>query len=68
MQDSNAWIVSRALHTVATVKSARIHTHGDPHVITVDDVPIPRPGPGEVLVTVAATSFNRVAQHSTVRW
>ncbi|MFE9743786.1 NADP-dependent oxidoreductase [Saccharothrix saharensis] len=40
------------------MKSARIHAHGDPHVITVDDIPVPRPGPGEVLVTVAATSFN----------
>ncbi|QQQ76873.1 NADP-dependent oxidoreductase [Saccharothrix sp. 6-C] len=40
------------------MKSARVHTHGGPHVIVVDDVPIPRPGAGEVLVQVAATSFN----------
>ncbi|MFD1151209.1 NADP-dependent oxidoreductase [Saccharothrix hoggarensis] len=40
------------------MKSARIHEYGDPRVIVVEDIPIPRPGPGEVLVEVAATSFN----------
>ncbi|MBP2326366.1 NADPH:quinone reductase-like Zn-dependent oxidoreductase [Kibdelosporangium banguiense] len=40
------------------MKAARIHRHGDPSVIQIDDVPIPVPGPGEVLVKVAATSFN----------
>ncbi|XVS64942.1 NADP-dependent oxidoreductase [Actinosynnema sp. CA-299493] len=40
------------------MKSARIHAYGRPDVIVVDDVPIPEPGPGEVLVKVAATSFN----------
>jgi NADPH:quinone reductase-like Zn-dependent oxidoreductase len=50
--------VSRLEHSVETVKAARIHQHGDPSVIRVDDVPLPAPGPGEVLVKVAATSFN----------
>ncbi|MFI8085305.1 NADP-dependent oxidoreductase [Kitasatospora sp. NPDC086009] len=40
------------------MKSARIHTFGDASVIRYDDVPRPRPGSGEVLVRVAATSFN----------
>lgn len=40
------------------MKSARIHAYGGPSVIRVDDIPIPAPGPGEVLVEVAATSFN----------
>ncbi|MET0132083.1 MAG: NADP-dependent oxidoreductase [Kibdelosporangium sp.] len=40
------------------MKSARIHQHGDPSVIRIDDIDRPRPGPGEVLVEVAATSFN----------
>jgi NADPH:quinone reductase-like Zn-dependent oxidoreductase len=40
------------------VKAARIHQHGDPTVIRIEDVPLPEPGPGEVLVKVAATSFN----------
>jgi len=37
------------------MKAARIHKFGGPEVIVVEDVPIPSPGPGEVLVQVAAT-------------
>ncbi|MBB4664249.1 NADP-dependent oxidoreductase [Conexibacter arvalis] len=40
------------------MRSARIHRHGDPSVIRIDDLPRPVPGPGELLVRVAATSFN----------
>jgi NADPH:quinone reductase-like Zn-dependent oxidoreductase len=40
------------------VKAARIHEYGPPSVIRREDVPRPAPGPGEVLVDVAATSFN----------
>ncbi|WP_344917267.1 NADP-dependent oxidoreductase [Streptosporangium oxazolinicum] len=36
----------------------RIHRYGDASVIRHDDIPRPVPGPGEVLVDVAATSFN----------
>ncbi|WP_369149058.1 NADP-dependent oxidoreductase [Streptomyces sp. R44] len=40
------------------MKTARIHEYGDTSVIRYDSVPRPRPGFGEVLVRVAATSFN----------
>lgn len=40
------------------MKTARIHAFGDASVIRYDDVPRPRPVSGEVLVRVAATSFN----------
>ncbi|XVV04330.1 NADP-dependent oxidoreductase [Actinosynnema sp. CA-248983] len=40
------------------MRSARIHEHGGPSVIRVDDVPVPVPGEGQVLVRTAATSFN----------
>ncbi|MEX0171388.1 NADP-dependent oxidoreductase [Streptomyces sp. LMG1-1-1.1] len=40
------------------MKSARIHAFGEPSVIRHDEVPRPRPLAGEVLVRVAATSFN----------
>lgn len=40
------------------MKSARIHAFGDASVISYDDVPQPRPTAGDVLVRVAATSFN----------
>ncbi|MDI5940846.1 MULTISPECIES: NADP-dependent oxidoreductase [Micromonospora] len=36
----------------------RIHEYGDASVIRQDDVPRPVPGRGEVLIHVAATSFN----------
>ncbi|WAU82380.1 NADP-dependent oxidoreductase [Streptomyces sp. Qhu-G9] len=40
------------------MKTARIHEFGDASVIRYDTVPRPRPAFGEVLVRVAATSFN----------
>jgi hypothetical protein len=36
------------------VKAARIHSFGPPDVVLVEDVPMPSPGPGEVLVRVMA--------------
>ncbi len=34
------------------MKAARIHSFGPPDVVVVEDVPVPSPGPGEVLVRV----------------
>lgn len=36
------------------MKAARIHRFGPPDVIVIDEIPRPSPGPGEVLVRVAA--------------
>jgi NADPH:quinone reductase-like Zn-dependent oxidoreductase len=36
------------------VRAARIHSFGPPNVVVVEDVPVPSPGPGEVLVRVMA--------------
>lgn len=36
------------------MKAARVHAFGGPDVIRIDDVPLPTPGPGEVLVRVHA--------------
>ena len=36
------------------MKAARIHSFGPPAVVVVEDVPVPSPGPGEVLVRVIA--------------
>ncbi|MFI8763686.1 NADP-dependent oxidoreductase [Streptomyces sp. NPDC053792] len=44
--------------TIKTMTAARIHAFGDASVIRHDSVPRPRPGAGEVLLRVAATSFN----------
>jgi NADPH:quinone reductase-like Zn-dependent oxidoreductase len=40
------------------VKAARIHEQGGPDVIRYEDAPKPAPGPGEVLIKVAAAGFN----------
>jgi NADPH:quinone reductase-like Zn-dependent oxidoreductase len=40
------------------MKAMRIHRYGDASVIGHDDVPLPVPSHGEVLLRVAATSFN----------
>ncbi|MCX0269134.1 NADP-dependent oxidoreductase [Nocardia zapadnayensis] len=40
------------------MKSARIFRHGDASVIRYDEVETPEPGPNEVLIEIAATSFN----------
>ncbi|WP_344491570.1 NADP-dependent oxidoreductase, partial [Nonomuraea monospora] len=48
----------RAPGAAPVMRAARIHGFGDASVIRVDEIPTPRPGPGEVLVEVAATSFN----------
>ena len=36
------------------MKAARIHSFGPPDFVVVEDVPVPSPGPGEVLVRVMA--------------
>jgi NADPH:quinone reductase-like Zn-dependent oxidoreductase len=42
------------------MKAMRFHEYGDPDVLRYEDVDEPTPGPGEVRVRVAATSFNPV--------
>lgn len=42
------------------MKAVRIHRFGGPEVLTFDDLPMPRPGSGEVLVKVCAASVNPV--------
>ncbi|MEV0996737.1 zinc-binding dehydrogenase [Nonomuraea sp. NPDC050202] len=49
---------SAAPQAASAMRAARIHEFGDASVIRADEVAIPRPGPGEVLLEVAATSFN----------
>jgi NADPH:quinone reductase-like Zn-dependent oxidoreductase len=36
------------------MKAVRVHKFGGPDVLVIDELPIPSPGPGEVLVRVAA--------------
>ena len=40
------------------MKAVRVHTLGGPEVMQYEDVDVPRPGPGEVLIKIAATGLN----------
>lgn len=40
------------------MKAARIHRFGGPEVISIDEVPEPVPGPGQVLIRVRASAVN----------
>jgi len=42
------------------VQAVRIHEHGGPEVLRVEDVPAPEPGPGQVLVRVLGVSINHL--------
>ncbi|MEV4550103.1 NAD(P)H-binding protein [Nonomuraea wenchangensis] len=53
-----AWAAEHAHRFRTTMRAARLHAYGDPSVIRHDELPIPAPGPGEVLIKVAGTSFN----------
>ncbi|WP_328493284.1 NADP-dependent oxidoreductase [Streptomyces sp. NBC_00414] len=41
-----------------TMKAIRLHEHGGPEVLRYEEVPVPRPGPDEVLVRVHAAGVN----------
>lgn len=42
------------------MKAVRFHEYGDPGVLRYEDVEQPAPGPGQVRIRVAGTSFNSV--------
>jgi NADPH:quinone reductase-like Zn-dependent oxidoreductase len=42
------------------MKAVRIHSFGGPEVVTVEELPKPKPGPGEVLIRVEAAGVNPV--------
>src|SRR3954471_7091696 len=43
-----------------SMKAVRIHSFGGPEVLTIDELPVPEPGEGEVLIKVQAGSVNPV--------
>ncbi|MBK9385366.1 MAG: zinc-binding dehydrogenase [Planctomycetes bacterium] len=42
------------------MKAVRIHSHGGPEVLRIDEIAEPTPGPGEVLVRMRAASVNHL--------
>jgi NADPH:quinone reductase len=51
------------------VKAVRVHTCGGPDALRFEDVPVPSPGSGEVLVKIAAAGVNFIdVQHRAGRY
>ncbi|MFN2569856.1 MAG: NADP-dependent oxidoreductase [Candidatus Dormibacteria bacterium] len=46
--------------TPTTMRAARFHEYGPPEVLVVDEVPVPRPAEGQVLVRVHAAGVNPI--------
>lgn len=42
------------------MKAIRIHAFGGPEVLSLEEIPVPKPGPGEVLVRIHAVGVNPV--------
>jgi NADPH:quinone reductase-like Zn-dependent oxidoreductase len=57
---AGAAVPAQKLHPSRTIKAARIAAYGGPDVFTIDTVPEPIPGPGEILIKVAAAAVNPV--------
>src|ERR1700752_238294 len=48
----------------ATMRAATYHRYGRPEeVVSVSEIPVPHPGPADVLVRVAASSVNALDWH-----
>jgi NADPH:quinone reductase-like Zn-dependent oxidoreductase len=48
------------LSETGTVKAVRIHAFGGPETVRIEDVPLPKPAPDEVLVRVHAAGVNPI--------
>ena len=46
------------MHSGRGMKAIQIHETGGPEVLTLADLPIPEPGPGQVLIRIEATGLN----------
>jgi len=42
------------------MRAVRVHAYGGAETMQLDEVPVPRPGPGEILVRLAAASVNPI--------
>ncbi len=54
---STTTITAQIEQGTATMRAVRAHRRGGPEQLRVETVPVPRPGPGEVLLAVAAAAI-----------
>jgi NADPH2:quinone reductase len=40
------------------MKAVRVHNYGGPEVLTLEDIPVPEPKPGEARVKIEASGVN----------
>jgi NADPH:quinone reductase-like Zn-dependent oxidoreductase len=59
-QKSSAAKNQSSFHKGGDVKAAVIHRYGGPEELKYEDMPDPVPGPGEVLIKVAAAGINNI--------
>ena len=45
-------------HKPKLMRAVRVHAPGGPEVLQIDELPVPRPGPGEALVRIEAAGVN----------
>ena len=58
-QENSAALKSRLEKPPESMRAVEITTPGGPEVLQVRSIPTPAPGPGEILVRVAAAGVNR---------
>src|SRR5262249_26228789 len=49
-----------AVHREILMRAIRVHQYGGPEAMVVDDVPVPQPGPGQVLVKLHTAGVNYI--------
>ena len=42
------------------MKAIRVHAYGGPEALTLEELPIPQPGPGQALVKIEAAGVNYI--------
>ncbi len=64
LRSNDGYTWAEHMNTITRMQALRITTYGEPEVARWQEMPIPEPGPGEVLVRVAAAGINFMDVHT----